>query len=287
MRLLLLISLPLSSFGQSFFEGLVINKETKHRIPFATIGLIKQNTGTNADENGNFTLSISGSSDTLLISCIGFETTKFPQNRSYLKDTFELQPKIASLAEIIVTNRKNPTSTTLGQYSNCSTNYYTTSNAINQIARHFKTTRNNVSLKEIEICKYGMAIIDPARTKFRIRIYSMDKISGTPGDDLCDSVIELDVTGRHIKVNLEQYNIIIPDTDFFVAIEWLRIPLNQQKNKSKIDGNQKFVYYTYSPLIAIKDETKESLDFECWQLEYSGKWRRFPWTAMISATIDY
>ena len=62
---------------------------------------------------------------------------------------------------------------------------------------------------------------------------------------------------------------------------------NQQKNKSKIDGNQKFVYYTYSPLIAIKDKTNENLDLECWQLEYSGKWRRFPYTAMISATISY
>ena len=279
--------MPLTSFGQFLFKGIVVDKETKQGIPFATIGLIRQNTGTNADEKGYFTLSIAASGDTLLISCIGFESTKFPLNRSNLKDTFVLQRKIASLAEVIVTNRKNQTFVTLGKYSNCGTHYYTTRNAINQIARHFKTTKNNVSLKEIEICKYGMAIIDPARTKFRIRIYSMDKVSGTPGDDLCDSVIELDVTGRHIKVNLEQYNIIIPDTDFFVAVEWLRIPLNQQKNKSKIDGNQKFVYYTYSPLIAIKDETKESLDFECWQLEYSGKWRRFPWTAMISATIDY
>lgn len=286
MRLLLFLLFPLTSAGQIFFKGLVVDKETKQGIAFATVGIVKQNIGTNADEEGRFTISIaSTTNDTLIISSIGYKTKLVPL-KTNSATTFELEPKSATLNEVIVVGNYNWKTIILGQYSNCGSHYYTTSNSINQVARHFKAPKANTFLKEVEICKYGIAIIDPARTKFRVRIYSMDTLTNTPSKDLCDSVIELDVTGRHIKVNLERYNIKLADQDFFVAVEWLRIPMNEEKNKSKFRG-QKVVYNTYSPLLAIKDKTSENSNFQSWQLDYNGKWRPFRWTAMISATVRY
>mgnify|MGYP001795697244 FL=1 len=115
----------------------------------------------------------------------------------------------------------------------------------------------------------------------------MDRVSKAPFENLCDSIIEIDVTGRHIKVNLEKFNIILQEKDFFVGVEWLRIPKNEEKNKAKLGGQRKVIYSTYSPLIAIKDKTNINSELECWELDYSGKWRPFNWTAMISATIKY
>lgn len=288
MRLILLFLIPLSSFGQILFKGVVLNKETGQGVAFATVGLVKQNIGTNADETGRFSFYISSTAnDTLIFSSIGYETLKVSLNKNNSNAIFELTPKTENLKEVILVSKYNWKTVVLGQYSNCGSRYYTTSNAVNQVARHFKAPTANTRLKEIEICKYGIAIIDPARTKFRIRIYSMDSITNQPLKDLCDSIIELDVTGRHIKVNLEKYNIMLQDRDFFVAVEWLRIPMNEEKNKSKFGGQQKVIYSTFSPLLAIKDKTSDNYDFESWELGYSGKWRPFSWTAMISATVKY
>jgi len=288
MKILLLLLFPFISFGQVFYSGVIVNKETKQGIPFATVGLIKQNIGTNADEGGHFKFNSNSSKlDTFIVSSVGYETSKIPVDKVSSFIQFELQPKEATLKEVVVVSNYNWKSTTLGKYSNCGSHYYTTSNAINQVARHFRATNANSHLSEIEICKYGIAVIDPARTKFRVRIYSMDMLTQAPSKDLCDSIIELDVTGRRIKVNLEKYHITIPDKDFFVAVEWLRIPLNEEKNKSKFGGDKKIIYSSYSPLLAIKENLNDNSDLECWQLDYTGKWRPFRWTLMISATVKY
>jgi hypothetical protein len=289
MRLVLLFLLPLSSFGQNLFKGIVINKETRQGVAFATVGLVKQNIGTNSDEKGSFSLYItSTANDTLIFSSIGYETLKVALNKNNPNAIFELKPKTDYLKEVIVVSNYNWKSVILGQYSNCGSHYYTVSYSVNQVARHFKVPMANTLLKEIEICKYGIAIIDPARTKFRIRIYSMDSITNQPLNDLCDSIIELDVTGRHIKVNLEKYNIMLHDKDFFVAVEWLRIPMNEEKNnKSSYGGKHKVKFSTFSPLLAIKDKTSDNEEFKSWILDYSGKWRPISWTAMISATVKY
>ena len=49
----LLIS-PVFCFGQISITGKVINKQTKESIAFATVGLVKENIGTNALEDGSF-----------------------------------------------------------------------------------------------------------------------------------------------------------------------------------------------------------------------------------------
>lgn len=288
MKIMFLLLLPASLFGQLLCKGLIINKETKKGVAFATIGLIIQNIGTNADEDGRFSFdNVFQTADTLLISSIGYEALKVAFDRQNSNATFELQPKVTILKEVIVVGNSTWKQITLGQYANCGNNHYTVSNTINQVVRHFTAPVERAYLKEVEICKYGITIIDPARAKFRVRIYTMDNLTKAPYSNLCDSIIELDVTGRHIKVNLENYNIILPDKDFFVGIEWLRIKMNKNKNKANFGGQKKVVYYTYSPLLAFKEIKDDNTARESWQLDYTGKWIPFGWDAMISATVKY
>jgi hypothetical protein len=285
MKVLLFLLLPLISVGQGL-TGTVVNSETKEGVPFATIGLVKQNTGTNADEKGHFTLNTTPApNDSFIVSSVGYETLKIAADNTTSGIKFELKPKVATLKEVIVEGNYQWKRTTLGQSSDCGSHYYTTGTAINQVAQHFKAAEANTYLSEVEICKYGIAIIDPARTKFRIRIYSMDTVTRQPSIELCNKIIELDVSGRRVKVNLDKYNIFIPGQDFFVAVEWLRIPLNEQKSKTRLDGRNIVVYSTYTPLLAIKEV--ENSNWENWHLDYTGKWHKFRWKLMISATVKY
>ncbi len=254
------------------------------------MGIMKQNTGTNADGEGHFKLFVNSlKNDTIVISSVGYTTLKIPVDKISSNMLFELQPKEAILKKVIITGNHHSKTTTLGKSSICGSHYYVTTNYINQVAQHFKTDQINSFLSEIEICKYGIALIDPARTKFRVRIYSMDSLTKAPASDLCDSIIELDVTGRRIKVNLEKYQITIAEKDFFVAVEWLRIPMNEEKEKSK-SSVQKKVYSIYNPSLAIKTGLNVDLTLENWQLDYRGNCIPFHLdnksvTLMISATI--
>jgi hypothetical protein len=136
MRLLFLILIfPDLAFSQHTFNGKLINKATKEKISFATIGLIKENIGTNADEEGIFSLRRYQEipNDSLIISCIGYETLMLPvekNNLQFLK--IELSEKIKSLSEVVI--KSNTVSTTLNNFKSCGSSYITTSGFQTQLA---------------------------------------------------------------------------------------------------------------------------------------------------------
>src|SRR5436190_6324205 len=222
MKVLMLLFLPMITFGQSIFTGTVVNKTTKEIIPYATIGLIKQKTGTNADEFGKFQLTIINiKDDSLRISSIGYETSLIPISEWSGNMQFELEKKQIILKEVVVSTTKK--TEVLDDFSNCGMNFYVSSGSVTQVAKHFHVSAENVLLSQINIC------MDGSNCLFRIRIYDMDTITGKPSNDLVDEIIEVKSSKRHVNINLEKYNIVIPGKDFFVAIEWLYIPLNAYK----------------------------------------------------------
>ena len=79
-------------------------------------------------------------------------------------------------------------------------------------------------------------------------------------------------------IDLEKYDIILPEKDFFVAIEWIKIPYNESKMKIKYNG-KKIIQTQYSPSIFFKERNDNSSDFinplDIWQLTYQGKWIKF------------
>ena len=111
---------PVISFGQIVYTGTVVNKDTRVGIPYASIGLVKQNTGINADEEGHFRFeTFTSRQDSFLVSCIGYETLKVPAGTSSSPLRFELQPRASSLQEVVVKTHYNWQKATLGAYSNC------------------------------------------------------------------------------------------------------------------------------------------------------------------------
>ena len=115
-----------------------------------------------------------------------------------------------------------------------------------------------------------MVVLHPEKTKFRIRIYDIDSVTMGPTHDLCDSII-VKTGSKFITVNLEKYKIRIPQKDFSVAIEWLKIPHNESKHKIKHADGKVTETITYRPSIGWTDNQHSTM--EAWMLDYKGTWR--------------
>jgi hypothetical protein len=292
--LLLFLFIPILTAAQTNYHGTITNKSTKQIIPFVSVGLMKENIGTNADESGSFQLVSNNikKNDTLIISCIGFQTLKIPaDNKSIETYTIELIELETVLKEVVVTGKKYVNISTLNEFSNCGTNFFGTSGIVTQLAQHFTAPSNNSILKEIKICRFSIPLIAPDKTIFRIRVYEMDTITKAPTTDLTDQIIEVKTRSKYIQLNLEKFNIYIPNKDFFVAIEWLKIPYNEERTKSKMSNGKTIELLTYRPSIGWTDNINPTM--EAWMLDYKNLWRKtssgftHKTSISIEATVKY
>ena len=287
----LLIS-PVFCFGQISITGKVINKQTKESIAFATVGLVKENIGTNALEDGSFQLNSIKPiiNDTLIISCLGFVTVKLPvANLRKGKSIFELPEQQTILDAVTVKSRTSWTSETLNDFSNCGNHFISSGGYQTQLAQHLQALEYNSILSEVKICRMSSFLIGPEKTIFRIRIYDIDTLTKSPASDLCDQIIEVKTRSKTVIVNLEKYKIRIPNKDFFVAVEWLKIPYNESKSTIKINGKET-EHITYRPSIGWTDNPNPAM--EAWMLDYKNIWRRMfkstiRTSVSISATVKY
>jgi CarboxypepD_reg-like domain len=278
-------------FGQDLCQGFIINKLTREKIPFVTISLLNDNRGTNADDQGMFHLCINKlNNDTLIVSSVGYKYLKIPVRNLPLNMVLELEEKRNILPEVIIGKKSIMSSLILNEFSQCGNNYYTTSGVITQMAQHFQAPIENSQLSEINICKLG------DNSLFRIRIYSMDSINKIPSEDIADTIIEVKSSKRHVHINLEKFNIVIPKKDFFIAIEWIKIPYNERKEKSNMYGNGTTISYQYSPFLCYRDRkianfTDSDNTVEVLQKGYNNRWMRLSLkksrALLISAKIKY
>lgn len=287
-----IIFFPIFTFGQSTIRGKVINSKNKKAIPFATVGLTYENIGTTSSEEGffQFTSNKNFKRDTLIISSIGYNTKRLPFDFNDLSDQIiELTEQATVLNEVIVTSKKNLTTTVLNDFSKCGYSYVGSSGFQTQLAQHFEVKEENSQLTEIKICRLSTALLDPEKTIFRIRIYDVDTITKAPSYDLCNHIIEIKTRSKIVNVNLEKYKIRIPSKDFFVSIEWLKIPFNESKSKMKVNGIET-EHISYRPSIGWTNN--DNLKMEAWMLDYKNIWRLMPTitnntSISIAATVKY
>ncbi|GLU56385.1 DUF5686 and carboxypeptidase-like regulatory domain-containing protein [Dyadobacter frigoris] len=89
-------------------NGIVLDSETKHVVPFASVRISNTRQGTNADLNGKFSMIVNSYPITINVSCVGYKTRSilFQDNKSPI----EVELKIVSgeLNEITVRKGINP-----------------------------------------------------------------------------------------------------------------------------------------------------------------------------------
>ncbi|HMU23503.1 MAG TPA: carboxypeptidase-like regulatory domain-containing protein [Ferruginibacter sp.] len=271
---------PAVCFSQFIISGEVVDSLSKEKIAFATIGLIAQQAGTNSNDIGLFTLKSNSNTDTLIITHVGYHPLKIALNDIKSKSKFYLNRKQVLLNDIIV--KKYIHNIEANAFKHCSNNYYTSSGHYTQIAQLYNSPTENCMLAGVKICK------EPNQSIFRLRIYNIDSVNGKPGEDLCDSVIEIKSHKKNVFIKLEKYKILIPNKEFFIAIEWIYIPFNENTEKKSHS-----LYQRYNPAISyIEGSTSVAGKISIWHMQYGGNWVYFDKLLhdsrlLISAVIKY
>lgn len=307
-----LISIPIYSFAQQGNLVSIVDKRTGDKVPFPSITFITENYSINADSKGQFILpDLIKKTDTLYVSKQGYVTLKIPVNSIANSGVIKLDEKpLVSVVKTINLQKLGKEELILNSYDKKKVFYFVGLDKLIeqfdylQIAQKMHIPESGAVIKQISITR--LILKDDwlkdntpvTRTKFILRIYDVDSLSGGPGKDLCDKIIEVsDNESETININVAKYKILVPQKNFFVAVEWLRTPYNVQGAKVN-DKNSYGWYYgekrstkIYQPFIGMSNIKGQ--DLNCWALNFKNQWRPYSYFSpdltdfAITASVNY
>jgi len=237
-------------------SGEVYNRDTGEPVPYANIGIIGKNLGTASDENGRYSINLQGigDTDTLGISCIGFEFRKISvgeiRNQALSGESVrtELSPRVYQLAEISIKPLKIK-QYTLGNFCDPGSAY---GNAFYSkelgteigVVMRIPKGRNKAFLKN-----FRFYVGEFSFTSFPVRLNVYTLVDRKPGENILHEPIFIDINSEgEYFINLEPYHLVLYD-DFFVSLEYFRISDNADGKLifcavSQTDSGTSFYRYT-------------------------------------------
>lgn len=268
-KLLVITFLLISNLSFCQLYSMIINSETKEKIPYVNIWVENENIGTTSNEKGEFKLEID-SAKIILFSAIGFETKKISSD--LIKETLELKPLLTELDEVIISSKKSTQELIIGEFKKSKINHYFGCGIKPWItAKYFKYNDkydNTPFLKKIRILTRS----DVKDSKFNIRLYGKNE-NGEPENYIYDqNIIGIAKKGKKTtEIDISELNIEFPKNGFFIAIEWLIIEDNKYEYKYTMEGSRKKLDgISYEPKIGtIPADTDEN----SWIFN-QGKWKK-------------
>jgi hypothetical protein len=267
-KLLAITFLLISNLSFSQLKSVIINSDTKEKIPYVNIWVENENIGTTSNEKGEFKLEIN-STKIILFSAIGFETKKI--SSELINNILELKPIVTELDEIVI-SKKLSQKLIIGKFKKSKINNYFGCGIKPWItARFFKYTEEyerTPFLEEIRILTKS----DVKNSKFNIRFYSVNEKGEPENYRYNENIIGIAKKGKKIiEIDVSKLDIEFPEKGFFIAIEWLIIENNKYEYKYTMEGSRKKLEgISYEPAIGtVPAETDEN----SWTFN-QGKWKK-------------
>lgn len=272
--LFLLLSFHLNA-QRVFLKGKVLDSNTQEPVVYANISFLSSTDGISTLENGSYYLSVlkKNLKSKVHISCLNYKDTIV--NATDLIDaTIFMQPKIEVLQEVVISNTKQK-QVELDPVKGSIISMH--SKGMRMVAKYFPNTKKN------KCCSYlsKVTIEFPRRvnkkSKFRFRIFSVEKNSGKPLEDLLLKNIPVTITENQKQVELDISNqyLEMPKEGFFVAFEKLFIPYNKYGAKNEFGDDDKGFY---SPIIGVTKSRFYKRDVSRNYIYTNGKWLELPFT---------
>jgi hypothetical protein len=258
-----LLLLSLACLGTTHFTNAqanhapirVVDGRTSQPIPYASIGVSSKPLGTVADAHGTFPLSHirAAPSDTLVISCVGFQTQKMTLQDLGHRPEIRLAPQTQTLAEIVVRGRKPKRAIIGHNWVSAFTSYgfYTTADTVPHarlgreigVLLHIK---HPTLLENFHLFTSGR---DFKSVMFRLNIYAFE--NGQPRHSLLRQDIIFTVNGQQrgwTDVDLRPFAITLAGPQQVVAtVEWLGSEVGRPGGKFlDIPTHLSAVHTTYS-----------------------------------------
>jgi len=221
------------TFGQKTIHGKIVNSRTKEVIQYANIGIIGADIGTISNPDGSFALIVPGKwlNDSITFSSIGYYTRSIaiasllPQQDPVIY----MEEKSVELTAVIVSNKKDKIQTI--QLGNSQFNGGILETDTIYAGRSIALLIDNKSSdnkKNIQFPAYlenaSLRILrnNLSSFKFRIRISSVNTLTGQPGEDLLNKsiVVESSIRKGWLKFDLSQLNMEVHEP-FFIIFEQL------------------------------------------------------------------
>ncbi|MEP7256521.1 MAG: carboxypeptidase-like regulatory domain-containing protein [Ferruginibacter sp.] len=219
---LFFLLLPGKIYAQVTIRGKVM-EEDSNPVPYASIKLLKQTSGSVTDTAGNFSLRIASlkENDTLLISSVGYESLKTPVSKALKNHEFTLKANPRNLEAVVVRSFSKEDVAgakieTVGFYRS-----WSTEKRGGEIGREIV-----VSHKEYQVAKVRFKIYSSCDTSI-IRLHIREFIDGRPGEELLKDSIAQTINNAAIadkayEFDLNKYNIILTNNNIFVSFEVLK-----------------------------------------------------------------
>lgn len=208
--------------AQSAIKGIVLLAKDGRPAAYASIKLVSENAGTITDTAGNFSLTVHKlkSTDTLLISSVGYEDLKVPAQKLTKLNEFKLQESQKMMESVVI--RSFHKEEIAGAKSEV-VGYYRSWNADNtggEIGRTFLPGHN-----EYQVAKVRFKVYNTYDTCI-IRLHIREMNNGEPGRELLrDSVAQIinksSQADKAYEFDLDKYNVILSKKNIFVSFEVL------------------------------------------------------------------
>lgn len=281
--------ISLAAFSQTIqFKGSIINKETKEPVVYANISFLTTDRGISSNEDGTFSLEIDKKilNEKVHISCLNYKDTVVLASQIQNK-VLKLTSENYELEEVVI-SKKVDRKVILDKVKRRIIPMYS-GNTVKMFAKFFPNNYpENYYIEKINI---HFSRRGARKSKFRIRIFSVDSLTGKPNKDLLLKSIPilLEEDQKVINIDLENFIIEAPKNGFYIAFEKLFIEENKFIEKKGHFKNRVW----YSPVIGLT-KTKEIKSKDCKiYLFNKGRWVNVPkvdekdtWVPAISVTLS-
>ena len=210
--LLLILFTPLIAFSQNSFKGIIVDTQNIP-IQFASISINQTANGTYTNEKGIFHFDSIQPTDTLKISCIGYEGRAICAKD--IKDRITLTSNSINIEEVTIDRKKKNRTFTIGYYKMGSLLPYSHwSNYKSKLATFIPYQSTPAVIEKILL-----QITDVNdTTQFKVYLYEVSK-DGSPGKEIYSKILISNEIKNKIDISDEQ--IRMPSDGVFVAVEWL------------------------------------------------------------------
>lgn len=264
-RFFLLLLILVSATITAQIKGVVKDSISGQPIPFVNIWVENEEIGTTSDFDGSFSILVKDTNKKLVFSALGFE--KKIVKLSNVKEVL-LKTALIELNEVVVLNKKETKEIEIGKTDNPILQTFDNGPKIEaKFFPYLDSYKKTRFIKKVTIQTDSK--IEEATIK--IHFYAVNE-DGSPGEELLskDFLVTIKQGVLKNKINVSNFNLVLPTNGIFVAYEKLIIEANKQE-KLIIDPSTKNekIKKTYYPLVLYNYvETDYSYNF------FGGKWNK-------------
>jgi hypothetical protein len=235
-------------------KGIVVD-ENNQPIPYVNIWVQNENNGTTSEENGEFSIHVTGENKTLIFSALGYEKKiiKASQTKEVVLKTLALE-----LNEIVIFKRFETKQTEIGRTQNETYQAFDNGPKIDvKFFPYLLKYKKTKYIKKVSI--YTDSNIENA--SIRIHFYSLDA-DGFPGEELLkkDYIVRVNKGMKKSTFDITDFNLIMPKNGIFVGFEKLLIEKNKiETTITDYNSNSTKIMKTYCPFVLYNYVERENL----------------------------